>query len=50
MRKGGECGRKEDRECVGVGGKNVRESGREQEGERELAEHSAYHNCVYDKL
>lgn len=25
MRKGGECGRKEDRECVGVGGKKGRE-------------------------
>lgn len=22
----------------------------ERTGERELAEHSAYHNCVYDKL
>lgn len=25
MRKGGECGRKEDRDCVGVGGKKGRE-------------------------
>lgn len=31
----------EARTGAGVGG---------QERERELAEHSAYHNCVYDKL
>lgn len=48
MREGGECGRKEDRDCVGVGGKN--EKPRMGERERELTEHSAYHNCVYDKL
>lgn len=46
MQGGGECGRKEDRDCVGVGGKN----GKARMGERELTEHSAYHNCVYDKL